>query len=211
MSSVRLSGNASGTGIFTVASPNSNTDYTLTLPAATTTIVGTDATQTLTNKTIQGGAITSGTAVASTSGTSIDFTGIPSWVKRVTVLFNGVSLSGTSNFLIQIGSGSVTTSGYSASSLLGNNANGTTVLTATNGFPIRNAQASNGINSAAMYINLLGSNIYVNNHSYGDPVNVVAGAGGGTVTLSGALDRVRITTVNGTDTFDAGSINILYE
>jgi hypothetical protein len=35
--------------------------------------------------------------------------------------------------------------------------------------------------------------------------------GGGTVTLGGVLDRVRITTINGTDTFDAGSINILYE
>jgi hypothetical protein len=34
---------------------------------------------------------------------------------------------------------------------------------------------------------------------------------GGFVPLSGTLDRVRITTANGTDTFDAGSINILYE
>ena len=44
-----------------------------------------------------------GTAVASTSGTSVDFTSIPSWVKRITVMFNGVSTSGTSNPLVQLG------------------------------------------------------------------------------------------------------------
>ena len=54
----------------------------------------------------------SGTAVASTSGTSIDFTGIPSWVKRVTVMFSGVSTNGASLPQIQIGAGSVQTSGY---------------------------------------------------------------------------------------------------
>lgn len=164
--------------------------------------------------TINSGAvlgITSGTAQASTSGTSIDFTSIPSWVKRITVMFNGVSLNGTSNFLVQIGSGSVTTSGYSSASLLANNANNTTVLTATNGFVIRNAQSASAIVSGAMVICLVGSNTYINSHSYGDLVNVVATNGGGNVTLAGVLDRVRITTVNGTDTFDAGSINILYE
>ena len=60
----------------------------------------------------QGGTITSGTAVASTSGTSIDFTSIPSWVKRITVMFNGVSTNGTSQVQIQLGAGSVTTTGY---------------------------------------------------------------------------------------------------
>ena len=117
MSSVSIQGNASGTGIFTIASPNSNTNRTLSIPDATTTIVGTDATQTLTNKTIQGGAITSATAQASTSGTSIDFTGIPSWVKRITVLLNEVSLSGTDSFLIRLGdSGGFETTGYVSSS-----------------------------------------------------------------------------------------------
>jgi hypothetical protein len=58
------------------------------------------------------GAFIAGTAVASTSGTSIDFTGIPSWVKRITVMFRGVSTNGSSNYLIQIGAGSVTSSGY---------------------------------------------------------------------------------------------------
>ena len=52
-----------------------------------------------------------GTAVASTSGTSNDFTSIPSWVKRITVMFNGVSTNGTSPVQLQIGAGSVTAQG----------------------------------------------------------------------------------------------------
>ena len=56
----------------------------------------------------------SSTAQATTSGTSITFTGIPSWVKRITVMFNGVSTSGTSPVQIQLGAGSVTTTGYSS-------------------------------------------------------------------------------------------------
>ena len=60
-----------------------------------------------------GGVINAGTAVASTSGTAITFTGIPSTAKRITVMFNGVSTNGSSDLLLQIGSGSVTTTGYS--------------------------------------------------------------------------------------------------
>jgi hypothetical protein len=126
MSKIALSGDASGTGTFTIASPNSNSNFTLTIPQATTTIVGTDATQTLTNKTLTSptitgavvssmasSVITAATAQASTSGTSIDFTGIPSWVKRVTVLCSGISKSSTANFLFQLGdSGGVETTGY---------------------------------------------------------------------------------------------------
>ncbi len=80
-------------------------------------LVGTTTAQTGAKLVVTGGIqgiITSGTAVASTSGTSIDFTGIPSWVKRITVLFNGMSLNGNVNFLVQIGSGSVTSSGYNS-------------------------------------------------------------------------------------------------
>ena len=64
MSKIALSGNASGTGTFTFASPNSNTDRTLDLPDATTTLVGTDATQTLTNKSIVATQLTGTIAAA---------------------------------------------------------------------------------------------------------------------------------------------------
>ena len=171
-------------------------------------VVGTTDTQTLTNKTIQGGAITSGTAVASTSGTSIDFTSIPSWVKRITVMLNGVSGSGSSNFLIQIGSGSITNSGYVSSS---------GITRATTGLWVSSTAGFIGYNGGTSYthsghfnITNVSSNLWVCSHAYGDSGADTMG-GGGNVTLSGVLDRVRITTVNGTDTFDAGSVNILYE
>ena len=157
--------------------------------------------------------IVSGTAQASTSGTSIDFTGLPSWVKRVTVMFSGVSTNGTSNPLIQIGSGSVSTSGYQSG------ARDTTSVTAgggvnyTTGFGMASAQATNVLYGHSV-LTLVSSNTWVNSHSMyllvGSTYFTILGAGVSPA-LSGTLDRVRITTVNGTDTFDAGTINILYE
>ena len=157
------------------------------------------------------GQLKSGTAVASTSGTSIDFTSIPSWVKRITVMFQGVSLSGTSNYLVQIGSGSVTSSGYvSASATI--QGTGNTLLTSSAGFGVRNPQAAGATVSGIMTITLISGTTYVASHALGDLSQTSVVTGGGTSpSLSGTLDRVRITTVNGTDTFDAGSINILYE
>jgi hypothetical protein len=150
--------------------------------------------------------IVSGTAVASTSGTSIDFTGIPSWVKRVTVMFNGVSTNGSAALLVQLGAGSVTTSGY-----LGTGYNlGATAVNYTTGF-------GDGLTSAAclrqgsFVISSFGSNTWVCGANIGTSDAARIAAISGSVTLSGALDRVRITTTNGTDTFDAGSINILVE
>jgi hypothetical protein len=154
---------------------------------------------------------TAGTAVASTSGTSIDFTGIPSWVKRITVLFDSVSLSGTTNYLVQIGAGSVTTSGYAAAGGLISAAGTVAILVSTNGFPIRNSQNAANIVSGILTISLVSGNAWVSSYSLGDSTLSITMHGGGKVSLSGTLDRIRITTVNGTDTFDAGSINILYE
>jgi hypothetical protein len=152
--------------------------------------------------------IVSGTAVASTSGTAIDFTGIPSWVKRITVMFNGVSLSGTSNLLVQVGSGSVTTSGYSSTYSAGS---GNTISSAnsTAGF-IMLASLATATASGILTIQTLGSNIWVSGHTIKSNTTNTS-FGGGDITLGGVLDRVRITTTNGTDTFKAGSINILYE
>jgi hypothetical protein len=180
-------------------------------------VVGTTDTQTLTNKTLSTGlvmgvsAITSGTAVASTSGTSIDFTGIPSWVKRITVMFNGVSTNGSSLVQIQIGAGSVDAASYSsAASTLANTAS-VVASNSTTGFVVLGSNASSIVFGGVAIISLLGSNIWTMGFSGGRSDSATALSAGGWKTLSGTLDRVRITTVNGTDTFDAGSINILYE
>jgi hypothetical protein len=149
--------------------------------------------------------ITAGTAVASTSGTSIDFTSIPSWVKRITVMFSTVSLSGTANLLVQIGSGSVQTTGYAGGTI-----NQTpTVTNSTAGFIISTGNAAASMNGA-LQITTLGSNIWAATGAFGR-TDAAFATTAGSVTLSGTLDRLRITTTNGTDTFDAGTINILYE
>jgi hypothetical protein len=157
--------------------------------------------------------IVSGTAVASTSGTSIDFTGIPSWVKRVTVMFNGVSLSGTALPLIQLG----TSSGVEATGYLGCGTNtsggiGASINTAqyTTGFGIgQGAGASVAIAGAVQITNVSG-NIWVAFGTCASTTEAVTRWTAGNKTLSATLDRVRITTTS-TDTFDAGSINLLWE
>jgi hypothetical protein len=155
--------------------------------------------------------LVSGTSQASTSGTSIDFTGIPSWVKRITVMFNGVSTNGTSNKQIQLGdSGGFETTGYLGASVQLTDAASVNAATITTGFGIRSPLAADTINGAVVITNLT-SNTWV---AQGALTDSSRGAGylvGGAKALSDVLTQVRITTVNGTDAFDAGSINILYE
>jgi hypothetical protein len=147
-------------------------------------------------------------SIASTSGTSIDFTGIPIWAKRITIMFNGHSTNGLSLHLVQIGSGSVVTSGYRSGHSYGGGSSGGYNTSSGFGFAASN---SNDVFSGHMVITLLGGNTYVSSHSLGFSSSTTVGVGGGTVVANGIIDRVRITTVNGTDTFDAGSINIMYE
>jgi hypothetical protein len=159
------------------------------------------------------GQLKSGTAVASTSGTSIDFTGIPSWVKRVTVMFNGVSTNSTSQVQIQLGSTTFSTSGYSSTASYGGGIG--QLAFATTGFITDpTAAALAAIARSGLYqFTLIGSNNWVGSGNFGTGINgqVTLACAGNSPTLGGALDRLRITTVNGTDTFDSGSINILYE
>ena len=152
------------------------------------------------------GQLVSGTAQASTSGTFIDFTSIPSWVKRITVMFSAVSTNGTSVPIVQIGAGSVETTGYTAAIM----DSGSVSSTYTTGFPCVFSMAAADFFLGKITLNLLSSNLWV------AEIATMRGApstycGSGTKTTSAALDRVRITTVTGTDAFDAGSINILYE
>jgi hypothetical protein len=207
MSKIALSGNASGTGTFTLAAPNSNSDRTLNLPDAGGTVVSDTATQTLTNKTIQGGALTLATAVTA-SGTSVDFTSIPSWVKRITVLFNGASTNGTSRVILRIGAGSFETSGYLSTALI----NGLDLTETSGFFGCWRGDAGNVI-SGAVVLTAMGSNVWTQTGSTtaSTGASQSSAAFSGAKTIGGVLDRVRITTVNGTDTFDAGTINIMYE
>ena len=156
--------------------------------------------------------IVSGTAVASTSGTSIDFTGIPSWVKRITVMLTGVSTNGSSIVQIQLG----TSGGIQATSYLGSvdsTSTGVNAAIFTTGLALERSAtgtAANSRNGLVTFANLT-SNTWSGTCLIGYSNLATVSLGATSVSLSGTLDRVRITTVNGTDTFDAGTINIIYE
>ena len=194
-----------------LASANITTALTLTSAAGTSGQVLTSAGSGNAPTWTTLASITSGTAVASTSGTSIDFTGIPSSVKRITVMFNGVSTSGTSNYLVRIGNTTFTVTGYvSTMTYVNIGANSSTGITDTTGYVLTKDVTAATSFSGVMTICLLSNYVYVasfNGIGNGGPTF----QGGGVLNLGSVLDRVRITTVNGTDTFDAGSINILFE
>jgi hypothetical protein len=160
-------------------------------------------------------SLVSGTSVASTSGTSIDFTSIPSWVKRIIVMFSSVSVSGSSNPQVQIGSGSVTTSGYLTTGITTTNAGVVAGNSFTSGFVLAATTGSTGTSTlfhGQLILSLIGSNTWVGAGQFANTGTTTSTTTQGTSSaLSGALDRVRITTVNGTDTFDLGTINIQYE
>ena len=157
-------------------------------------------------------SLQTGTAVASTSGTSIDFTSIPSWVKRITVMFSGVSTGGTSALLTQIGAGSVITAGYVSGTTGGYSGNVISGAAFTTGFGVQNSNLAANNNYATVTIaNISGNTWYYTSVLCGVTSQNGNFVGGGAITLGGTLDRLRITTVNGTDTFDAGTINIIYE
>jgi hypothetical protein len=140
---------------------------------------------------------------------SIDFTGIPSWVKRITVMFNGVSTNGSSNYLIQVGSTTFQTTGYSSRALR----DGSSAATSTAGFLLTGSIGAGSLNGGLVTLANVSGNLWVFTSILCDNTGSNNNYAGGYMTsaLSGVLDRVRITTVNGTDRFDAGSINIMYE
>jgi len=158
--------------------------------------------------------LVAGTAVASTSGTTINFTGLPSWIERITILFQGVSTTGTSSVGIQLGTGGTptyTTTGYAS---VGNTIAGSAVASATY-TTLFGLGSSNQVAASVMQGQMIISNITGNNWVFSGTTSQTntnaTHVGNGSVSLGAVLTAVRITTVAGTDTFDAGTINIFYE
>lgn len=203
-----------------LSSTQTLTGKTLTSPTITgPTISGaTLTTTTLTSPTISGAVmssmassvLTSGTSQATTSGTSITFSSIPSWAKRITVMFNGVSASSTGNFLVQIGSGSTTTTGYVGGVVTANAGSTNGAITAfSTAFVINNTLSATDLQSGIVTLVNVTGNIWVQAGTITNNAGSRASTSAGNLTLSGVLDRVVISASG--DTFDAGSINILYE
>jgi len=144
----------------------------------------------------------------SATGTEVDFTSIPSWVKRVTVMFDGVSADGSSFFRVRLGdSGGIEDTDYL--SFITSAASTVATASNTNGFSATGGFAARAY-SGMMQIALFGSNTWAAMGTFNDVIgnNFFMS---GTKTLSDTLTQLRITTANGTDTFDAGTINILME
>lgn len=183
---------------------NGSTAATLTTSGITANLTGN-----VTGSLTAGGSLTLATSQAA-SGTAVDFTGIPSWVKRITVMFDGISTNGSSNPIIQIGAGSITSTGYlSYGGLAGTSGY---QVSATTGLVLPMGSGPSNTAYGRASIELIGSNTWVGSVVFGMvQVGAYFGTSGGSISLGGTLDRLRITTVNGTDTFDAGTINISYE
>jgi hypothetical protein len=158
-----------------------------------------------------GSIITSGTALATnTSAVAYDFTALPSWVKRITVMFNGVSVNLSSIIQVQLGTGSTTytTTGYLGGGWFAN----TTNTNVTTGIPVIASGA--GASARTLYGTMTIANITGNTWVASSTIfdsNASGCLSGSSIALAAPLTAIRLTTVNGTDTFDAGTINILYE
>jgi hypothetical protein len=218
MSKVKIQGNASGTGVVTLTAPNTNTDRTITLPDSTGSILDSTSTLDATKLSgalpaIDGSALTgvgstSGTVIASTSGTSIDFTGLPAGVKKVTFMASSLSTNGVNSLQLQLGtSGGITTSGYLGSYGYSNS----TGINLTTGFGIYSDQAADVAHGSIVFDLLDAStNTWTASGSFGWSSRPYRLEAAGSITLSGALTTIRLTTLAGTNTFDSGKVNITY-
>ena len=147
--------------------------------------------------------------VSASGNTSVDFTSMPSWINTITLMFRNISTVSNENILVQLGTSSgFTTSGYVSTSIDFDGAGGV-ATNSTAGLIVKLNPGSNIVNGT-MIIAYTGSNAWVNNHTLSNNTNIMT-VGGGTIALGGTLDRVRITTVSGTDPFDAGTLNISYQ
>jgi hypothetical protein len=153
--------------------------------------------------------IVQGTATSPVSGSATVFTGIPSWVKRVTLMFSAVVKSGTSNLLVQLGNGSIITSGYVSS---GGQiySTGAASTSSTAGICFFTNTAAFSLSGAVIFTNISGNTWVANGTLYSTSGVVAALPGGGIITLSSALDRINVTSASA-ETFSVGTLNILYE
>lgn len=159
---------------------------------------------------VASGGWTLATPVAATSGTSIDFTGIPSTARAILISLQGVSTNGSSVLAFRIGSGSVDATGYLGTSVFVSTG---TAVNNTTYFGVEDGGSASAVRHGVLMLTLLNSSTnlwsYAGNVSRSDIASSTIASG--SKSLSGALDRVRLTTVGGSDTFDAGSINIMYQ
>lgn len=205
-----FSGNNTFSGGNTFSGSNNFSSGSMTLPSATIALFATAAQGALADTAIQSLAlaqISLQSAVATTSGTSVDLsTSIPSTVKRITIALSQVSTNGTSPLLIQVGNGSFVTTGYTGSTSWG-----TTVTNNSNGITADNNMSAALLVDGVVTLISVGGNKWIASVVSANDGGATSSVGAGSITLSSALDRIRITTAGGVNTFDAGSAIISFE
>lgn len=147
---------------------------------------------------------------SSTSNTFLDFENIPSWANKITLMLYAIGTTGTADLLVQVGSGSISSTGYVSTTNQISIASGTGGTSSTAGFIVRSAASTNQF-YGQMILTHIGSNIWTSSHGFRSATNLTVQGGGGSDVLTGALDRVRLTTTTGTPTFNGGQANILIE
>jgi hypothetical protein len=141
------------------------------------------------------------------TGSTVTFTGIPSWARRVTVAFNDLSTAGSGAPRVQLGSsGGYETSGYAGTIDVYTTA--VSVGSITNGIPLANTAASSANFSGTVSLVNISANLWIATViGYTSGGSNVVGAS--SKTLTGTLDRLQL--IAGGTTFDNGTANILYE
>jgi len=227
ITALTLSGNSKTiVSAATILPANQATTYVYRLSNTTWYPMSNVATNTLTSPTITSPSISG--AVMSTMASSVitsvapvafgsfttttynDFLSIPSWVKRITVMINGISLSGSDNLLIQIGSGSVSSSSYASGSSYLPNGSAIIAANSTAGFLLTSSGSASNVYYGQAILSLYGTNAWTFSSALSRADTVTYSAAGVSPGLGGALDRLRFT-VTGSNTFDAGAISIMYE
>ena len=149
------------------------------------------------------------------SGTAVDWQpsssdGPPSWAKKATLVFDRLSTNGTAQILVQLGSTTIQTTGYDSYSVALTNASAIAGNAVTSGFHLFDQNAGS-IRSGRMTLQLVSAAQWISDHTLAVSSVAAVLSGAGSVTLAGVFDRLRLTTVGGTNTFDGGSVSVIYE
>ena len=153
-----------------------------------------------------------GTPIATTSGTAINYTGIPSGTKQINIHFVDVSLTVGSDMMIQIGdSGGIESSNYTSTVFKLNPVSGVRTGSHNSGFITENMTGPTGLVHGTISLYLENASSFT--WTAGGILLSMSNSGvvvAGSKSLSAELDRIRITTPEGTSTFDSGQVNISY-
>lgn len=146
--------------------------------------------------------------VATTGAPSQEITGLRSGLFMLDVLLDKSSLSGTASFLVQLGTladGWITT-GYESHSTRAGSVTGPS----TAGFIISGGTAASGFLGNLRLRKKPGTNVWIEDHGGYSPDSTERQVGGGgRITLTSEVDRIRVISSNGTDNIDGGDFSVL--